>query len=185
MLPRKPSNVTVTGITHDGATINADPYESGGGSSSATLRVYNGDIKVAEGQLPLQLIQLEPETTYNLKASWYDEATSGKESAKVDVPEFTTEVAPEEPVIATSMSVLPDLRECNVGDWRNFVITFQPENTTDVSITWETDETGLEYMPVPNDMYLRFRGLKVGTFDVTVTSNSNPSLSKTVQFKVN
>lgn len=146
-----------------------------------TLRVYNADTLIAESESPVELIQLTPETKYNLKCSFYE---NGKESNRVDVPEFTTIAQVEPPVIATAMSVLPPERSCGVGDWRNFVIAFTPENTTDLGITWETDETGLEYMPVPNDMYLRFRGIKAGTYDVKVTSKSNPELTKTVKFTV-
>lgn len=146
-----------------------------------TLKVYNGNTVIAESESPVELIQLAPETTYNLECSFYE---NGLESTKTPVPEFTTEAQDEPSVIATAMSVLPNVRTCAVGDWRNFVITFTPENTTDLGITWETDETGLEYMPVPNDMYLRFRAIKVGTYDVKVTSKSNPELTKTVQFVV-
>lgn len=145
------------------------------------LRVYNAETLIAEQESPVTLIELTPETKYNLKCSWYE---NGSESNKVDVPEFTTLAAPETPVVATAMSVLPETRECAVGDWRNFVIGFTPEDTTDKGITWETDTTGLEYMPVPNDTYLRFKGLKAGTYDVKVTSKSNPELTKTVKFTV-
>lgn len=54
------------------------------------LRVYNDNTLIAEQPSPVTLIELEPETKYNLKCSFYDE---GKESEKVDVPEFTTGVA--------------------------------------------------------------------------------------------
>lgn len=153
----------------------------GGKVMVKTLRVYNADTLIAESESPVELIQLTPATKYNLECSFYE---NGQESTKSPVPEFTTEAQEEPPVIATSMSVLPLERTCAVGDWRNFVISFKPENTTDLGITWETDTSGLEYMPVPNDMYLRFRGIKAGTYDVVVTSTSNPELTKTVKFTV-
>lgn len=59
-----------------------------------TLRVYNGDTKIAEGVVPLKVTQLTPSTTYNLKCAWFE---NGVESPKSDVPEFTTIATPTPP----------------------------------------------------------------------------------------
>ena len=58
-------------------------------------RVYNGATKIAEGASPIAHTGLTASTTYNLKLAKYDDVTK-EESAKVDVPEFTTEAAPAE-----------------------------------------------------------------------------------------
>lgn len=52
-----------------------------------TFKVYNGDQVIKEGASPLAITGLTASTTYNLKISAVED---GKESAKVDVPEFTT-----------------------------------------------------------------------------------------------
>lgn len=52
-----------------------------------TFKVYNGEEVIKEGASPLTLTGLTPSTKYNLKISAIED---DKESAKVDVPEFTT-----------------------------------------------------------------------------------------------
>lgn len=52
-----------------------------------TFKVYNGTEVIKEGASPLALTGLTASTNYNLKISAVED---GKESDKVDVPEFTT-----------------------------------------------------------------------------------------------
>lgn len=52
-----------------------------------TFKVYNGDQVIKEGASPLAITGLTASTTYNFKISAVED---GKESVKVDVPEFTT-----------------------------------------------------------------------------------------------
>lgn len=52
-----------------------------------TFKVYNGEEVIKEGASPLTITDLTASTKYNLKISAVED---GKESAKVDVPEFTT-----------------------------------------------------------------------------------------------
>lgn len=52
-----------------------------------TFKVYNGEQVIKEGASPLVITDLTASTQYNLKISAVED---GKESAKVDVPEFTT-----------------------------------------------------------------------------------------------
>lgn len=55
--------------------------------ATRTYKTYNGTQVIAEGATPLALTGLTPQTKYNLKISAVE---NGKESEKVDVPEFTT-----------------------------------------------------------------------------------------------
>lgn len=52
-----------------------------------TFKVYNGEQVIKEGASPLAITGLTASTKYNLKISAVED---GKESTKVDVPEFTT-----------------------------------------------------------------------------------------------
>lgn len=52
-----------------------------------TFKVYNGEQVIKEGASPLVITDLTASTQYNLKISAVED---GKESAKADVPEFTT-----------------------------------------------------------------------------------------------
>lgn len=52
-----------------------------------TFKVYNREQVIKEGASPLVITELTASIQYNLKISAVED---GKESAKVDVPEFTT-----------------------------------------------------------------------------------------------
>ncbi|WAX15815.1 Ig-like virion protein [Enterococcus phage EH93P2] len=125
-----------------------------------TFRIYNGSDMLKEGASPNVLDALKPETTYNLSISVVED---GKESAKVAVPEFTTQAVP---VAVTGVTITPKTAEVEVGATTQLTATVAPAKATNKKVTFSSSDK--EVATVGTDGTVS--GIAAGEATITVTT---------------
>lgn len=125
-----------------------------------TFRIYNGSDMLKEGASPNVLSSLEPATIYNLSISAVED---GIESAKVDVPEFTTKAAT---VAVTGVTMTPKTAEVVVGATTSLTANVAPANATNKKVTFSSSDD--EVATVDTDGTVS--GIAAGESTITVTT---------------
>ncbi|HEC2148481.1 TPA: Ig domain-containing protein [Staphylococcus delphini] len=144
-----------------------------------TLKVYKGDSVVAseqgEGKVSVTLSSLEADTTYpkgTYQVSWEE---NGKESDKVDVPEFKTN-----PILVSGVSFTPDTKTITVDSDDSVEPNIAPSTATNKKVRYTSEHS--EFVTVDEDTGA-IHGVAEGTSIITATSTdgSNKSGQITVQ----
>ncbi|PCF86396.1 Ig-like domain-containing protein [Staphylococcus intermedius] len=144
-----------------------------------TLKVYKGDSVVAseqgEGKVSVTLSSLEADTNYpkgTYKVSWEE---NGKESNKVDVPEFRTN-----PILVSGVSFTPDTKTITVDSDDTVEPNITPSTATNKKVRYTSEHS--EFVTVDENTGA-IHGVAEGTSIITATSTdgSNKSGQITVQ----
>ena len=136
-----------------------------------TFKVYNGTEVIKEGASPLALTGLTASTNYNLKISAVE---NGKESDKVDVPEFTTTA----PVVAvTSVELAPATVSVEIGAKTQLTATVKPAGATNKKVTYSSSDDTKATVSATGEV----SGVAEGTATITVTTeDGNKTATSTV-----
>ncbi|HBI1127018.1 TPA: phage tail protein, partial [Staphylococcus aureus] len=103
-----------------------------------TLKVYKGDDVVAseqgEGKVSVTLSNLDADTTYpkgTYQVSWEE---NGKESSKVDVPQFKTN-----PILVSGVSFTPETKSITVNTDDNVEPNIAPSTATNKTLKYTSE----------------------------------------------
>lgn len=140
-----------------------------------TFKVYNGTEVIKEGASPLALTGLTASTKYNLKISAVED---GKESDKVDVPEFTTKA----PVVSvTSVELAPATVSVEIGAKTQLTATVKPAGATNKNVTYSSSDDTKATVSATGEV----TGVAEGTATITVTTeDGNKTATSTVTVTV-
>ncbi|EJO7213300.1 Ig domain-containing protein [Staphylococcus pseudintermedius] len=102
------------------------------------LKLYSNDEVVAsaegDGRVNVSLSGLEPATTYPKGKYKVAFEENGKESEKVDVPEFTTNS-----ILITSISFVPESKTISNGTNEQLEPNISPSTATDKSLSYASN----------------------------------------------
>ncbi|HCX3192704.1 Ig-like domain-containing protein [Staphylococcus aureus] len=138
-----------------------------------TLKVYKDDTVVAseqgEGKVSITLSNLEADTTYpkgTYQVSWEKD---GKESNKIDVPEFKTK-----PILVTGLSFVPDYKTLKVGSSDTVEPNIAPSTATNKTLKYTSEHP--EFVTVDENTGV-IQGVAEGTSIITATSTDGSDKS--------
>ncbi|HDZ8768641.1 TPA: Ig domain-containing protein [Staphylococcus aureus] len=144
-----------------------------------TLKLYKGDIVVAseqgEGKVSVTLSNLEADTMYPKGAYQVAWEENGKESSKVDVPEFKTN-----PILVTGVSFEENDKELTEGMSDTVKANVTPSTATNKILKYTSEHP--EFVTVDENTGV-IQGIAEGSSAITATSTDGTE--KTGQMMVN
>lgn len=100
-----------------------------------SFKIYKGDEVVVEGESPLAITGLDPNTDVAKDEYQAVRVDGERESERVDIPAFKTL-----PIKVTSVAVAPKTNNLEVDDTRQLNATIEPSNATNKNVTYESDD---------------------------------------------
>ena len=136
------------------------------------FRIYKNDEMVVEGESPLTITGIEPNTQVVEGTYQAVRVENEEESERVDIPAFKTL-----PIKVTSVTVAPKTNNLEVDGTRQLNATIEPSNATNKKVTYESDD---ETIAKVNASGL-ITAIGVGTATITVkTDDGNHTDTATV-----
>lgn len=123
-------------------------------------KIYKGDSVVVEGESPLTITGIDPNT--DVEAGTYQavRVDGQKESERVDIPAFKTL-----PIDVESVSVSPKNNNLEIGDTRQLNVTIEPSNATNQDVAFTSDNEAIATV----DANGLVTAIAEGTTTITVT----------------
>ncbi|MCU5745898.1 Ig-like domain-containing protein [Staphylococcus sp. SQ8-PEA] len=145
---------------------------------SRKLKVYSNDEVVAsavgEGRVNVSLTGLEPATTYSKGKYKVAFEENGKESEKVNVPEFTTNS-----ILITSISFVPETKTVKAGSHEQLESNIAPSTATNKSLSYVSNKP--ETVQVDENTGM-INALEAGKAVITATTKDGSN--KTAQITI-
>ena len=98
------------------------------------FRIYKNDELIVEGESPLTITGIEPNTQVVEGTYQAVRVENEEESERVDIPAFKTL-----PIKVTSVTVAPKTNNLEVDGTRQLNATIEPSNATNKKVTYESD----------------------------------------------
>ena len=102
------------------------------------FRIYKNDELVVEGESPLTITGIEPNTQVVEGTYQAVRVENEEESERVDVPAFKTL-----PIKVTGVTVAPKTNNLEIGATRQLNATIEPDNATNKKVTYESDDEAI------------------------------------------
>lgn len=99
------------------------------------FRIYKDDEIVVEGESPLTITGIEPDTQVVKGTYQAVRVENEKESERVDIPAFETL-----PIKVETVSVAPKTNNLTVGATRQLNVTIEPSNATNQVVDYTSDD---------------------------------------------
>ena len=99
------------------------------------FRIYKNDELIVEGESPLTITGIEPDTQVVEGTYQAVRVENEEESERVDIPAFKTL-----PIKVASVTVAPKTNNLEVGATRQLNTTIEPTNATNQKVTYESDD---------------------------------------------
>lgn len=145
---------------------------------SRKLKVYSNDEVVAsakgEGRVNVSLSGLEPATTYPKGKYKVAFEENGKESEKVDVPEFTTNS-----ILITSISFVPETKTVQSGSSEQLEPNIAPSTATNKALSYVSNKP--ETVQVDENTGM-INALETG--EAVITATTKDGSNKTAQITI-
>ncbi|AAX90707.1 major tail protein [Staphylococcus phage 187] len=145
---------------------------------SRKLKVYRNDQVVAssegEGRINVSLSGLEPATTYPKGKYKVAFEENGKESEKVDVPEFTTNS-----ILITSISFVPETKTVQSGSHEQLEPNIAPSTATNKALSYVSNKP--ETVKVDENTGM-INALETG--EAVITATTKDGSNKTAQITI-
>lgn len=145
---------------------------------SRKLKVYRNDQVVAssegEGRINVSLSGLEPATTYPKGKYKVAFEENGKESEKVDVPEFTTNS-----ILITSISFVPESKTVQSGSHEQLEPNIAPSTATNKALSYVSNKP--ETVKVDENTGM-INALETG--EAVITATTKDGSNKTAQITI-
>ncbi|EHP0513612.1 Ig domain-containing protein [Staphylococcus pseudintermedius] len=145
---------------------------------SRKLKVYSNDEVVAsaegEGRVNVSLSGLEPATTYPKGKYKVAFEENGKESEKVDVPEFTTNS-----ILITSISFVPESKTVQSGSHEQLEPNIAPSTATNKALSYVSNKP--ETVQVDENTGM-INALETG--EAVITATTKDGSNKTAQITI-
>lgn len=100
------------------------------------FRIYKDNDVIVEGESPLAITGLEPNTNVSEGEYQAVRVEDDRESERVDIPAFTTL-----PIEVTGVSVNPTTLDLETGNTGTLEATVTPTNATNQNVTWQSSNT--------------------------------------------
>lgn len=130
------------------------------------FRIYKNDSVIVEGESPLVITGLDPNTEVSKGEYQVVRLESDRESNRVDIPAFTTL-----PISVTGVTISPRTSTATAGESgsRQLTATIEPENATNKNVTFETEN--VEGLSVSQNGLLTWtENTPAGIYTTTVTT---------------
>src|SRR5699024_8809113 len=101
-------------------------------------KIYKDDEIVTEGESPLEITGLNPNTDVAKGTYKAVRVEDGEESEKVDIPAFKTL-----PIDVTDVTISPKTATLEEGETQQLKATVAPSNATDKSVTYASKAQGV------------------------------------------
>src|SRR5690625_1813845 len=124
------------------------------------FRIYKGDSVVVEGDSPLTITGIAPNTDVEKGEYQVVRFDGDNESDRVDIPAFKTL-----PIEVESVTVTPKTNNLETGSTRQLNVTIEPSNATNQDVTYSSDN---EDIATVNSNGL-VTAVSEGTATITVT----------------
>lgn len=124
------------------------------------FKIYKGESVVVEGESPLTITGLDPDT--NVAEGEYQavRVEGDKESERVDIPTFMTL-----PIDVESVTVSPKSNNLEVGKTRQLNVEIEPSNATNQDVVYTSDNEAIATV----DANGLVTAIAEGTATITVT----------------
>lgn len=131
------------------------------------FKIYKGDSVIVEGESPLTITGIAPNTDVAKGEYQAVRVEDDKESDRVDIPAFKTL-----PIDVTGVTISPktSTAEAGTASSRDLTATVEPSNATNKSVTFETED--VEGLSVSSSGKLEWTAdTPAGTYTTTVTAD--------------
>ncbi len=133
------------------------------------FKIYKGDNVVVEGESPLTITGINPNTDVAKGDYQAARVEEDRESERVDIPAFKTL-----PIAVTGVSLDKTTLALETGATATLKATVTPSNATDKGVTWKSSDTAIATV----DSNGKVTAVKAGTADITVTTKSASKTTK-------
>lgn len=100
------------------------------------FKIYKGESVVVEGESPLTITGIDPNTDVAKGTYQAVRVEDDRESERVDIPAFKTL-----PIAVTGVSVSPTTLSLDTGTTGTLTATVSPSNATNKNVTWQSNNT--------------------------------------------
>src|SRR5690625_7705722 len=99
------------------------------------FRIYKGDTVIIEGESPLAITGIDPDTEVAKGEYQVVRFDGDRESERVDIPSFKTL-----PIDVETVTISPQNNNLKIGDTRQLNIEIEPDNATNQEVNWRSEE---------------------------------------------
>src|SRR5690625_5146501 len=125
------------------------------------FKIYKGDSVVVEGESPLTITGIDPDTEV-AKGEYQVVMFDGdRESERVDIPSFKTL-----PIDVETVTITPQNNNFTIGDTRQLNIEIEPDNATNQEVNWISADQSVA--TVDRDGLVTAEGVGSATITATV-----------------
>lgn len=130
------------------------------------FKIYKGDDVVVEGESPLTITGLDPDTEITEGTYQVVRVDDDNESDRVDIPAFKTL-----PIEVDSVELTPNTNNLEVDETRQLNVDISPSNATNQSASYESSNEGVA--TVNNDGLVTAVAEGEATITVTVDGKTD------------
>jgi len=130
------------------------------------FRIYEGETVIVEGESPLSITGLAPNTDVTAGTYQAVRMDGEKESDRVDIPAFKTL-----PIDVESVTIAPKTNNLEVDDTRQLNVTIEPSNATNQDASYTSSDDAIA--TVNNDGLVTAIAEGEATITVTVDGKTD------------
>jgi len=130
------------------------------------FRIYKGDTVIIEGESPLAITGIDPDTEVAKGEYQVVRFDGDRESERVDIPSFKTL-----PIDVETVTISPQNNNLKIGDTRQLNIEIEPDNATNQEVNWISDDESVA--TVDRDGLVTAEGVGSATITATVDGISD------------
>lgn len=130
------------------------------------FRIYKGDTVIIEGESPLAITGIDPDTEVAKGEYQVVRFDGDRESERVDIPSFKTL-----PIDVETVTISPQNNNLKIGDTRQLNIEIEPDNATNQEVNWTSDDESVA--TVDRDGLVTAEGVGSATITATVDGVSD------------
>lgn len=124
------------------------------------FKIYKGDDVVVEGESPLSITGLDPDTDIEEGTYQAVRVDGDKESDRVDIPAFKTL-----PIKVDSVELTPNNNNLEVGEERQLNVAIEPSNATNQDASYSSSDDAVATVNARGSV----TAVAEGTATITVT----------------
>lgn len=134
------------------------------------FKIYKGDAVVAEGQSPLEITGVAPNTSVATGEYQAVRVEDDRESERVDIPGFKTL-----PIAVTEVTLSQKTMTLEVGAEKTLTATVEPSNATDKTVRYTTSDREVATVSSTGDVRT-VTGVGPGTATITARAGEQTAV---------
>lgn len=178
--PSNASVKTITWVSHNTniAKVDSKGNVTGVGAGSTKVSAYTTDGAVSAS------MNVTVKSTSSSGGSSSGSSSSGSSSSGSSSSGSSSSGSSSSKTVSVSgLVVTPTSMVLMVGNTKNINVSVLPSDATNTSLIWKSSNTSVATVTAKNG-YAQIKGIKQGTANITVTSASNPNVTKTIPITV-